>query len=130
MEENVWREKLKQKEKSDWGFLLQQHNKWQQLGHLEAKHLFLHLCSVAISEVRMSEENEKNCIEYEDYEKIYRNSSSIFPSMPKVRTFRIRKSGQNLFFEKRSRAQKVIMQMLPKGRMFVKKMILLLCFCN
>ena len=124
MEENVWRKKLKQKEKSDWGFLLQQH-KWQTLGHLEAKHLFLHLCSVAISEFRISVEYEKHCIEYEHYDKIYRNSSSILPSMSKVRKFRIRKSAENLFFEKRSRAHKVIMQMLPKERFFAKKIIFL-----
>ena len=124
VEENVWRKKLKQKEKTEWGFLLQQH-KWQHLGHLEAKHLFLHLCSVSISEFRMSVENEKSCIEYEHYDKIYRNSTSILPSMSKVRKFRIRKSAERLFFDKRSRAQKVIMQMLPKERMFAKKMILL-----
>ena len=73
----------------------------------------------------MSVENEKSCIEYEHYDKIYRNSTSILPSMSKVRKFRIRKSAENLFFDKRSRAQKVIMQMLPKERMFAKKMILL-----
>ena len=125
MEENVWRKKLKQKEKSNWGFLLKQH-KWQTLDHLAAKHLFLHLCSVAISEFRMSVENEKNCIEHEHYDKIYRNSASILPfEMSKVRKFRLRKSAENLFFDKRSRAQKVIMQMLPKERIFAKKMILL-----
>ena len=46
--------------------------------------------------------------------------------MSKVRKFRIRKSAENLYFEKRSRAHKVIMQMLPKERMFVKKKGILL----
>ena len=64
----------------------------------------------------MSVENEKSCIEYEHYDKIYRNSASILPFMSKVRKFRLRKSAENLFFDKRSRAQKVIMQMLPKER--------------
>ena len=69
----------------------------------------------------MSVENEKHCIEHEHYDKIYRNSSSILPIMSNVRKFRLKKSAENLFFEKRSRAQKVIMQMLPKERLFAKK---------
>ena len=64
----------------------------------------------------MSVESDQHCIEHEHYDKVYRNSTNILPFMSKVRKFRLRKSAENLFFDKRSRAQKVIMQMLPKER--------------
>ena len=112
---NVWRRKIKQKEKTHWGFLLQQH-KWQKLNHLEAKKLFLHLSSVTIAEWEMSGENNNHCVLHEYYDKMYRNSINILPIIEGVKQYRMKKSAENLFFDKRSRTQKVIMQMLPKER--------------
>ena len=73
----------------------------------------------------MSVENEKICIEHEHYDKLYRNSTNVFPILREVKKYKMRRSAENMYFDRRNRSHKIIMQMLPKERMFAKKMILL-----
>ena len=108
---------MKQKERRGWGFSLQQHS-WQKLNHLEAKALFSHLSSVTISEFDLSVENEKICIEHEHYDKLYRNSTNVFPILREVKKYKMRRSAENMYFDRRNRSHKIIMQMLPKERVF------------
>ena len=98
---------------SVWRFSLRQHN-WQRLDNDEAKQLYLHLSSVTISEFDLSVENDKTCIEHEHYEKKYRMSDNILPIMTGVKKYKMRRSSENMFFDKRNRTHRIIMQMLPK----------------
>ena len=134
--ENLWKKKLKLKAFSfSWKFLLKNHD-WQHLDYKESKSLYLHLASVAISpSFGKFIENDDLVIEYEHYAKKYQSTNSVFRFIKKIKTFRNRKSAENLYFERRHRDHAVILQMLPKtimfqagdpGRRFVMSRLLLL----
>ena len=117
--QNVWKKKLKIKSSSSsWKFLLKNHD-WLHLNYKESKSLYFHLASVIISpNFGKFIENDDLVIEYEHYAKKYESTNSVFRFIKKLKTYRNRKSEENLYFERRQRDHNVIVQMLPKTIMF------------
>ena len=120
MYENLWRKKLKLKEKcSNWKFLLKNHDDWKVLDYVESKALYIHLSSVAISSsFKTFIEDNNLVIEHEHYSRKYQNTNNVIRFIKKLKTFMHRKSEENLYFERRNRDHQVILQMLPKTIMF------------
>lgn len=119
IEENLWRRKTKIKEKTEnWKYPLSQHET-SNLDHLAAKKLYFHIASVIISDkISTSYENKDLVIEHEHYSKLYDKSVSISRFVKKVKMYKINKSEENLFFEKRHRAHQSIFKNLPKNIVF------------
>ena len=117
--QNVWKKKLKIKSSgSSWKFLLKNHD-WLHLNYKESKSLYFQLASVIISpNFGKFIENNDLVIEYEHYAKKYESTNSVFRFIKKLKTYRNRKSEENLYFERRQRDHNVIVQMLPKTIMF------------
>ena len=113
--QNIWQKKLKVKSSSSsWKFLLKNHD-WLHLNYKESKSLYFHLASVIISpNFGKFIENDDLVIEYEHYAKKYQSTNSVFRFIKKLKTYRNRKSEENLYFERRQRDHSVIVQMLPK----------------
>lgn len=119
MEENIWRRKLRIKEKtSNWKYALKQHD-YSDSEHLTAKKLYFKMASEIISEkISVCSENNNLMVEHEHYNKLYEKSTSISRFVKKVKMYKINKSEENLFFEKRHRAHQTIFKNMPKTIVF------------
>eukprot|EP00092_Neocalanus_flemingeri_P033677 GFUD01036610.1.p1 GENE.GFUD01036610.1~~GFUD01036610.1.p1 ORF type:complete len:423 (+),score=58.41 GFUD01036610.1:52-1320(+) len=119
LDENIWRRKLKVQEKtSNWKYTLHQHD-CSELDHLIAKKLYFHVSSVIISNnIGTCIENNNLVVEHERYTKLYEKSTSISRFIKKVKMYKINKSEENLFFEKKSRTHQTIFKNMPKTIVF------------
>ena len=117
--QNIWKKKLKVKSSSSsWKFLLKNQD-WLHLNYKESKSLYFYLASVTISsDFGKFVENDDLVVEYEHYAKKYQSTNSVYRFIKKLKTYRNRKSEENLYFERRYRDHNVIVQMLPKTTMF------------
>ena len=104
VEENIWKRKLRMKEKtSNWKYSLKQHD-CSDLDHLPAKKLYFKMASTIISDtISVCAENNNLMVEHEHYNKLYEKSTSISRFVKQVKMYKINKSEENLFFEKRHR---------------------------
>ena len=119
LEENIWRKKVKIMENtSNWKYTLQQHD-CTNMEHLMAKKLYFQVSSVIISnKIGTCIENNNLVVEHEHYTKMYEKSVSVSRFIKKVKMYKINKSEENLFFEKRHRTHQTIFKNLPKTIVF------------